>query len=232
MLSVFKAYPLICLMGIGFVIGVPMMWKYRAKIGLEKFWQIFLLSIACSVSGFIGMKLLGFVEGLLGTQGGTVRIYGVFFFESLILLMIAKLIHLNVGGFFDSLAVVSIPSMFFGRIGCIVEGCCGGKMIPGTSLRWPTRESELVFYLIIFVVFLHLERANHKKGQLFPLLMIVYGCFRFINEFFRTGSILTFGLHLAHIWSILCVMIGASILFEMKLRAVQKAAHENRHRRK
>lgn len=232
MLSVFKAYPLICLMGIGFVIGVPMMWKYRAKIGLEKFWQIFLLSVACSVSGFVGMKLLGFVEGLLGADGGTVRIYGVFFFESLILLAIVKLVHLNVEGFFDSLAIVTIPSMFFGRIGCIISGCCGGKLIPGTSMRWPTRESELLFYIVVFLVLLRMEKSKHTRGQLFPFLMVTYGCFRFVNEFFRIGKVLTMGLHLAHVWSIFSVIIGASIIFELKLQAERKTAYDNRHRRK
>lgn len=230
MLDLILSRPLIPLMLAGFAVGVPMIWIRRKNFGLYKFWQVFLLSAVCSVAGFIGMKLLGVVETAFGGGSGVVRIYGVFFFESLFVFGVTSLLHIRKDYFFDALAIASIPSFFFGRIGCLASGCCGGKHIFNSQLFWPTRESELVFCIVVFILLLRMEKKNTCPGLLFPMLMISYGCFRFVNEWFRTGKEILFGMHIAHIWSIVSIVVGASIYYELKLKA-EKVTHGGTHRR-
>ena len=51
-----------------------------------------------------------------------------------------------------------------GRIGCFFAGCCYGRQIPGTQLRWPTREAELVYYVIILSCFLYRSEPVYRRA--------------------------------------------------------------------
>jgi prolipoprotein diacylglyceryltransferase len=115
----------------------------------------------------------------------------------------------------DLLALYAVPSLFLQRVCCLIAGCCQGNLIPGTEMRWPTRELELVFYVLLFVYFLRKEKSEtFIKGSLFPILMISYGTFRFLEEGFREADGTSFA-HMAHLWSILAIIIGVCIYTEL-----------------
>ncbi|MBC8001226.1 MAG: prolipoprotein diacylglyceryl transferase [Opitutaceae bacterium] len=94
----------------------------------------------------------------------------------------------------DLFAVVAPVGILLGRVGCLLHGCCLGRVCEpawyalndaaGTS-RWPAVPAEMTFNAFALIVFLILRRARVLPGQHFHLYLMAYGIFRFIHEFFR-----------------------------------------------
>lgn len=68
---------------------------------------------------------------------------------------------------------------FFGRIGCYTAGCCGG--VNGFPLQFV----EAAGNLVIFIVIIYIQDKHPEFPKTFPLYIIIYGCMRFVIEFFR-----------------------------------------------
>ena len=217
---------------LGLLAGFPLMWQRRSKIGLNKAWQVALLCILFTVASVISALLFASFEKLISGQGlsfGAISTYGVYFFCPWILLAVNGKRRGRIKNGFDLFAIYALPSLFFLRINCLISGCCGGIMIPGTNLHWPTRQAELVFYAVMLVVLLLLEKRGAPSGQGFPLLMAAYGCFRFVEEWFRISEGNN-AFHLAHLWSILAAALGMAIYYEMQKQG--KASIRKRRRTK
>jgi phosphatidylglycerol:prolipoprotein diacylglycerol transferase len=90
--------------------------------------------------------------------------------------------------------------LFFGRMGCFLNGCCYGKQ---TSLLWavtfpqdgtpkhvhPTQLYEAVGALAIFALLYWVIRpAKRMHGQVFGGLLVMYGTLRFLLEFLRDDA--------------------------------------------
>lgn len=95
----------------------------------------------------------------------------------------------------------------FGRIGCLLAGCCYGKEASwGVILysepdvvRLPIQLFESIFEFLIFFILLIYEKKCikvHKQYQLMTVYLISYAIFRFCNEFLRGDIIrgIWFGL--------------------------------------
>ena len=111
-----------------------------------------------------------------------------------------------------NMAAVLIPMAHaFGRIGCLFEGCCHGKItdawygVPHYDVCVgdvcydkarvvPIQLFEAIFLFALAGVLLWLYLRGAKRGQskrqtpLFPSYMIAYGIWRFIIEFFRADE--------------------------------------------
>lgn len=182
--------------------------------------KIYLLFLSSSFSFFsmISVLLFACFEELI-TFGsyikGAVSTYGIYLFCPILIYCFYN--KNDIKRIFDMFAVYVCPSMIFQRFRCILSGCCSGKTFFHTDFHWPTRESEIVFYFLVLLFFIsEIEKEQIKKGCMFPVLMISYGLFRFVNEFFRIGNGI---FHLAHIWSILSIIVGYSIYSELNKRA-------------
>lgn len=215
---------------LGLLLGVPVVWKFREKAGTGKGGAV-LLCVLYSVCSVIAAMLFAHLESLIssgeGANGGAISTYGIYFFGSLMMFGIAKGMKWKTAGVMDLYALYAMPSFFMLRINCLRAGCCGGLPMFDTGLNWPTRETELIFYAVMFVIFLQLLRKDKRQGQLFPILMVSYGCFRFVNQWFRDDG--TAGFHMSHGWSILCAVIGVSLLLELRAQAAKK---ENKRTKK
>ena len=100
----------------------------------------------------------------------------------------------------------------FGRVGCFCAGCCYGRApfdsepewlrnlavvytnaigAPNDGVaRYPVQLFEACFLiLILFPVLLAFSRRERRPGMVIGLYFIVYGIFRFINEYLRADSI-------------------------------------------
>lgn len=87
-----------------------------------------------------------------------------------------------------------LPFTFaIGRVGCLATGCCRGIPWHGPWAitysdgipRHPTQAYELLFQLVVGLIFLALLRRGLLFGRLFSVYLIVYGVFRFGIEFLR-----------------------------------------------
>ena len=89
--------------------------------------------------------------------------------------------------------------------------------IPGTQTRFPTRESELLYYAVMLILLIPRVDKDKNPGGMYPLYMATYGAFRFFNEFFRTSSSEML-FHLSHLWAVIAFVVGLSIYAETKAR--------------
>ena len=202
---------------LGVLAGIPFVWRQREPLGLKKPWQVLLLCLGFSAGSMLSAMLFASLEGLLSGNGFrfvAISTYGVYFFFPLAVYFAAKGMKRNGWRWVDMFAVYAAPSLFLMRINCLVSGCCGGRPIGSTGFYWPTRQAEMIFYVIRFLVLIRREKAGARTGTAFPLLAGTYGTFRFIEELFRDhpgGSL----FHMAHIWSMMAVIIGFGLYFEL-----------------
>jgi prolipoprotein diacylglyceryltransferase len=109
----------------------------------------------------------------------------------------------------------------FGRIGCLLKGCCwgaGGVPVPGF---------EIAFHLAAFFVFLQFRRRRVLVGSWFPIYLLAYCVFRFAMEFIRTEPRIWFGLTVYHGIALAGMGIfSAELAYRGKLKGT--ASHDRR----
>jgi phosphatidylglycerol:prolipoprotein diacylglycerol transferase len=94
----------------------------------------------------------------------------------------------------DWFAVIVPVSVMLGRVGCVLHGCCLGRVCAASWFtindaagvaRWPAALVELLFNALMLGVILLLRRKQILPGQRFHIYLIAYGLFRFAHEFLR-----------------------------------------------
>lgn len=108
----------------------------------------------------------------------------------------------------------------FGRVGCLINGCCWGKN------GFPAPVLEIGFHLTMFMLVLSWRRAKRFKGSWFPLYMLSYCVFRFCTEFIRIEPRVLAGLTVYHWLALLGVF-----LFSMELYFRWKRSEESAYER-
>ncbi len=151
------------------------------------------------------------------------------------------------------LFVVTVPvGLFFGRIGNFINGELFGRVtdVPwsmvfpdgGPFPRHPSQLYEaalegLVMFVILWSLkakpWQHMGQSNWPHGTLLALFLILYGCFRFLIEFFREPDpqIGLFFLELS-MGQLLCLlMIGAGgLLWFVRKTIPNKSQPTQKHR--
>lgn len=175
------------------------------------------LAILSTVYGVLTAKVFAFLESGFNTDSfGNMRLFGVVFFMPLAYWLGAKLSKRSYREVFDVFTPCMIFTVMCARINCIVSGCCIGLPIPGMNgVRFPTREAEILFYIILLICLCPRVLKGKYRGQAYPIYMISYGAFRFVVEFFRSADTSSV-FHSAHIWALITLIIGISIYAEIK----------------
>lgn len=175
------------------------------------------LAILSTVYGVLTAKVFAFLESGFNTDSfGNMRLFGVVFFMPLAYWLGAKLSKRSYREVFDVFTPCIIFTVMCARINCIVSGCCIGLPIPGMNgVRFPTREAEILFYIILLICLCPRVLKGKYRGQAYPIYMISYGAFRFVVEFFRSADTSSV-FHRAHIWALIALIIGISIYAEIK----------------
>ena len=199
---------------IGLITGFAILYSYKDYFFISNAFKLFYQCVLFSVFSVISVLLFAVFEQVITGHRvvfGAVSTYGVYLFCPIFIFLI---FHKDRKIVFDLFALYVLPSLFFQRIRCITNGCCIGKLIGINDYRWPTRESEMLFYIVMLLFFIRKKKHKDlKTGEMFPILMIAYGILRFVEEFFREGNGV---IHLAHLWSILSIIIGYCLYLEFR----------------
>ena len=212
-----KEHSLIVLLLLGTIFNV--FWLYRMRRQLKmKWYAVLILSVLHTAIGVCSVKVFAFLES---GDIGNMSLFGGVFLMPLFYFAGAKLFKRPPADVFDIFSVCMIFTLLCARINCVISGCCLGRFIPGAHLRWPTREAEIVFYIVLLVVLIKQIRSGRSRGLIYPLYMSTYGAFRFVDECFRTSDGGHF-FHLAHIWALISLFAGLSIYYSEKEKQKRK----------
>jgi phosphatidylglycerol:prolipoprotein diacylglycerol transferase len=136
--------------------------------------------------------------------------------------------------FAPSIALGSV----FGRIGCLLNGCCYGR---ACDLPWairfpadhetgglpvhPTEIYDALLNLVLYVFLAWLFRRKKFDGQVFATYLIIYAVFRAIVEYFRGDyppDHIHFGLTSAQLVSVPIFIIGLGLAAILSRRGETK----------
>lgn len=212
-----KEHSLIVLLLLGTIFNV--FWLYRMRRQLQmKWYAVLILSVLHTAIGVCSVKVFAFLES--GDIGNMSLFGGVFFMPAAYWLG-AKLTKRPYCKVCDVFTPCMLFTLMCARVNCIVAGCCSGLVIPGTHFHFPTRELEILYYIVMLLLLIPRVKKDERPGSIYPLYMATYGVFRFINEFFRTSSSETL-FHLSHVWAAIAFAAGLSIYMETKSRDRQR----------
>lgn len=178
--------------------------------------------------GSIGLGGLIFLGGFLGALLSG----GIYLYKK-------KISFLKV---VDSVAPSLAIGLFFGRIGCFLNGCCFGK---ACDLPWavtfpphspagyqmgniaihPTQLYSSAYGLLIFIILMLLDKKVHYDGFLFGVFLVLYGVSRFTVDFYRfyeTQMFLIDGIEFNQLVSLLLVIGGIVLLLVLKRGKVKE----------
>ena len=184
----------------------------RKKLNI-KWYVALIIAILHDVIGYTAMRLWAIIEvgGNLG-KAANMRLFGAVFVLPLFYYLGAKLFKRGTSYVMDIAAVCLTIGLIWGRIDCLVSGCCAGMRFPSVTLHWPLREIELLYYGAFLLYYCPRIYQGKTHGEVYSIFMIASGALRFILEWFRVEYTTSIGgLHLAHIWALISFMLGLSI---------------------
>ena len=139
------------------------------------------LAIFHTVFGVLTVKVFAFLEtGFDRATLGNMSLFGGVFFMPVAYWLGAKLFKRPMKETFDVFTPCMIFTVMCARINCILAGCCTGLIIPGTQFRYPTRELELIYYVVMLILLIPRVKKDENPGTCYPLYMASYGAFRLL----------------------------------------------------
>lgn len=219
-------HALILLLGCGTLFNVY--WLHRCRERLHLRWlSVLLLSVLHTVLGVLSVKVFALFET---GNFSNMSLFGGVFFMPLFYWGVAKLAKQKAADVFDVFTICLVFTLMCARLNCIISGCCLGAHIPIeglTHLRFPTREMELIFYVILLSQLWRKVLSGSARGMIYPIYMIAYGIFRFVTETLRFSDRTDSILHVSHLWALLSLGIGISIYGELQEKEKKTGGRRN-----
>lgn len=219
-------HALILLLGCGTLFNVY--WLHRCRERLHLRWlSVLLLSVLHTVLGVLSVKVFALFET---GNFSNMSLFGGVFFMPLFYWGVAKLAKQKTADVFDVFTICLVFTLMCARLNCIVSGCCLGAHIPIeglTHLRFPTRELELLFYVLLLSRLCRKVLSGSARGMIYPIYMISYGIFRFVTETLRVSNRTDSILHISHLWALLSLGIGISIYGELQKKEKKTGGRRN-----
>lgn len=216
-----SSHSLLLLLSAGTLFSFLWLMQFRGRLNM-KWYAALPIAICHTLVGVICVKAFAFMEtGFNPDSLGNMSLFGGVFFMPVAYWVGAKLTKQPYGVVCDVFTPCMIFTVMCVRVNCIISGCCTGLRIPGTQMRFPTRETEVIYYVVMLLLLIPRVKKDERPGSIYPLYMATYGVFRFINEFFRTSSSETL-FHLSHVWAAIAFAAGLSIYMETKSRDCQR----------
>lgn len=219
-------HALILLLGCGTLFNVY--WLHRCRERLHLRWlSVLLLSVLHTVLGVLSVKVFALFET---GNFSNMSLFGGVFFMPLFYWGVAKLAKQKAADVFDVFTICLVFTLMCARLNCIISGCCLGAHIPIeglTHLRFPTRELELLFYVLLLSRLWRKVLSGSARGIIYPIYMISYGIFRFVTETLRFSDRTDSILHVSHLWALLSLGIGISIYGELQKKEKKTGGRRN-----
>jgi phosphatidylglycerol:prolipoprotein diacylglycerol transferase len=130
------------------------------------------------------------------SEGG-MAMYGGLILAVPLSVPVLRAMDLPFAAFWDAATFTMLLGMAFTRIGCLLNGCCGGRPtsawfaldLPGHHGTWqrryPTQLMEMTFALTLFAAALALRDRAPFAGAIFCSAVVAYGTGRFFLERLR-----------------------------------------------
>ncbi len=230
------------------IITAYFLMEYRAKKkGLDAD-RVFWLLIWCLIFGYLGSKLLYFItimpsiiedpSVILSSLSGGWVIYGGLIGGMLGGYLYCRYKKLDAWAYFDLGFVSVIIAQAFGRIGCLLAGCCYGietdasygiiftesQFAPNNVSLFPTQILMSVGDFALFAILLIYDRVKKREGLVTGLYLMLYSAGRFAIEFVRgdvaRGSVGP--LSTSQFIAIFIFIIGAVIFISRRKCAASK----------
>jgi len=219
-------HALILLLGCGTLFNVY--WLHRCRERLHLRWlSVLLLSVLHTVLGVLSVKVFALFET---GNFSNMSLFGGVFFMPLFYWGVAKLAKQKTADVFDVFTICLVFTLMCARLNCMISGCCLGAHIPIeglTHLRFPTRELELLFYVLLLSRLWRKVLSGSARGMIYPIYMISYGIFRFVTETLRFSDRTDSILHVSHLWALLSLGIGISIYGELRKKEKKTGGRRN-----
>lgn len=211
----FKNHSLVFLLTAGTLFSFYWIVQFRQKIRI-KWYMALILAVMHTLAGVFTVKAFAFMETGFNTDSlGNMSLFGGVFFMPLFYYAGARITRCNVSDVFDIFTVCMIGTVMCARINCILTGCCKGISFFGSSrMHWPTREIEILYYLVMLALLIPKVKEGAFVGKAYPVYMLSYGILRFCIEWVRYYSGGTW-IHPAHIWAIVSLCLGLSFYVEL-----------------
>lgn len=198
------------------IVGCIWLWLFRRRLRIS-LPLIPVMSTLNTAAGVVCVKLFAGLESWGNPLESGQSLFGSIFLLPIVYFIGAKLFRRPFCDVFDIFVMCTITTLIFARIACIVSGCCLGQLLPGSeSVRWPTRELEIIFHIGLLIFFYIKNRKGIQSGNLWALYMIAYGSFRFCEEWLRAGNTILGPFHYGHIWAVLSIIVGSAIYIELR----------------
>jgi phosphatidylglycerol:prolipoprotein diacylglycerol transferase len=233
-LGPFTLYSYGALISIGFLLGMLMAVRRARKRGLNPDYA-FNLALLVLIAGFAGAKILYFIVEYKSIAGDPLSILdlrsGFVVYGGIIGGYIAAYAYCRRKGVrFFQYADLLLPSVAlaqgFGRLGCLMAGCCygletsgplgikfpHGALAPSGVALYPTQIMSSAGDFAICLALLLLARKRRPEGLVSALYLLLYGAGRFAVEFFRgdpRGSV--YFLSVSQFISIFIVIGGIAV---------------------
>ena len=246
------------MLALAFIVGIFLAIRRAEKKGIDSN-TIVNLAFIVMISAIVGSRLFYVLFHLSEFKGrwiytflpiqpdGTIGLGGLIFLGGFVGALLSGAIYvyrkkLSFWKVVDSVAPSLALGLFFGRIGCFLNGCCYGKacdmpwgiVFPPNSPAGfqtggiaihPTQLYSSAYGLIIFGILMLLDKKVHFDGFLFSTFLILYGVSRFVVDFFRfyeSQMFLIDGIGFNQLLSLLLVIAGIVLLLSKHRDEVSK----------
>lgn len=190
---------------------------YQNRFYMIPLWKLIIAIVLMMLSGLLGISLLYYVE--YGVWGGK-SFFGCILLTPIVILFVSKILKVPTNDLMDIAGPICAAFLAVIKINCLDAGCCEGIVLKvaadGAVIRFPSQIIEGVNGAIICAVLLFLQRKEKYRRRLAPMFLMLYGCTRFVLNFFRDHlwSLDPFeklGLFVprGHFWAFICIVWGA-----------------------
>lgn len=207
-----------------------LMLYYRVKL-----WKSIPVALMLTITGTLGTYIWFFLEASF--FGGR-SYYGAVFLVPLGFWYVAKWMRIPYGELMDFCAPAECVMLAIMKYQCLVDGCCGGILLPasllGPNTIFPSQIVELINALILMAILMGIGFGKKYRGKVYAWYMVMYGATRFVLNFFRVDNDpLLLGLPAGHLWSLLSIFIGVLWLTDrtvaiVKINAQDKSTQEEK----